>query len=152
MITYDSICKKLGFDAMSYNPKTEGTEYDGADNPFDVLSIEELDFIIDYAKKYNKGKIRDRKEIKQIIERELAKENRYEIIKGEMCFKTSTNGYIRLDTIGGDYNCIVIEFAENKKEAMNNRFEDGDLLCIADLGIKEMTDIIVKQIKEDCCE
>ena len=93
--------------------------------------------------------IRDRREIKRIIERELVKENRYEIIKGEMCFKTSTNGYIRLDTIGGDYNCIVIEFAENKKEAMNNRFEDGDLLYIADLGIKEMTDIVAKQIKED---
>ena len=54
-----------------------------------------------------------------------------------------------MDTIGGDYNCIVIEFAENKKEAMNNRFEDGDLLSIADLGIKEMTDIVAKQIKED---
>ena len=93
--------------------------------------------------------IKDRREIKRIIERELVKENRYEIIKGEMCFKTSTNGYIRLDTIGGDYNCIVIEFAENKKEAMNNRFEDGDLLYIADLGIKEMTDIVAKQIKED---
>ena len=93
--------------------------------------------------------IRDRKEIKQIIERELVKGNQHEIIKGEMCFKTSTDGYIRLDTIGGDYNCIVIEFAENKKEAMNNRFEDGDLLCIADLGIKEMTDIVAKQIKED---
>ena len=56
-------------------------------------------------------------EIKRIIERELVKENRYEIIKGEMCFKTSTNGYIRLDTIGGDYNCIVIEFAENKRRS-----------------------------------
>lgn len=93
--------------------------------------------------------IRDRKEIKQIIERELVKGNQHEIIKGEMCFKTSTDGYIRLDTIGGDYNCIVIEFAENKKEVMNNRFEDGDMLCIADLGIKEMTDIVAKQIKED---
>ena len=72
--------------------------------------------------------IRDRKEIKQIIERELVKGNQHEIIKGEMCFKTSTDGYIRLDTIGGDYNCIVIEFAENKKEAMNNRFEDGVML------------------------
>ena len=97
----------------------------------------------------NAQEIRDLREIKQIIERELAKENRYEIIKGEMCFKTSTDGYIRLDTIGGDYNCIVIEFAENKKEATNNRFEDGDLLCIANLGIKEMTDIVAKQIKED---
>ena len=31
--------------------------------------------------------IRDRKEIKQIIERELVKGNQHEIIKGEMCFK-----------------------------------------------------------------
>lgn len=53
MITYETICKKLGFDAMSYDPETKGTEYDGADNPFDILSVEELDFILDYAKKHN---------------------------------------------------------------------------------------------------
>lgn len=42
MITYDGVSKKLGFDAMSYDPEVMGTEYDGAENPFDVLSIEEF--------------------------------------------------------------------------------------------------------------
>ena len=149
MITYNSICKKLGFDVMSYNPEVKGTEYEENKNPFDLLSIDELDFIIIYAKKHSKGDIRDRKAIKQIIERELATVNRYEIIEGKKCFKTSSNGYIRLDTLGDDYNCIVIEFAENRKEAMNNRFEDGDLLYIDDLGIKEMIDIVAMQIKDD---
>lgn len=32
---------------------------------------------------------------------------------------------------------------------MNNRFEDGDLLYIDDLGIKEMIDIVAMQIKDD---
>lgn len=52
MVTYESVCKKLGFDFMEYDPDTKGTEYDGKEpNPFDVLTDEELDFVIEFAKK-----------------------------------------------------------------------------------------------------
>lgn len=51
MTAYDNICEKLGFDFMKYDPETRGTEYDGEEqNPFDVLTEEELDFVMKYAK------------------------------------------------------------------------------------------------------
>lgn len=53
MVTYNGICEKLGFDAMSYDPVPKGTEYDGRENPFDILSTEELDFLIEYAETHN---------------------------------------------------------------------------------------------------
>lgn len=56
MLTYESICDKLGFDFMSFNPEVRDTEYDGEDeNPFKKLSLEELDFVMDYIK-VNKAK------------------------------------------------------------------------------------------------
>lgn len=55
MITYENICRKLGFDALSYQTKPKGTEYDGEEqNPFSILSIEELDFLTDYFRKNRK--------------------------------------------------------------------------------------------------
>ena len=95
-----------------------------------------------------KKMIKDRKKLKQMIENVLAQEKKYEIINGRMCFGTLLGGYIRLDTIGGDYNCIVIEFAENKRDARNNRFEDGDLLYVDEMTVDEMTETIKKQIEE----
>lgn len=51
MVTYDGICEKLGFDAITYKGETRDTEYDGdKKNPFDILSVEELDFLMDYLK------------------------------------------------------------------------------------------------------
>lgn len=56
MLTYESICDKLGFDFMSFSPQVRDTEYDGEDeNPFKKLSLEELDFVMDYIKE-NKAK------------------------------------------------------------------------------------------------
>lgn len=55
-ITYESICEKLGFDAFSYKSIPAETEYDGAKNPFDVLTIEELDFLMEHFKKNKKTK------------------------------------------------------------------------------------------------
>lgn len=95
-----------------------------------------------------KKMIKDRKKLKQMIENVLAQEKKYEIINGRMCFGTLLGGYIRLDTIGGDHNCIVIEFAENKRDARNNRFEDGDLLYVDEMTVDEMIDTIKKQIEE----
>lgn len=51
MPTYENICEKLGFDFMTYKSETKDTEYDGDElNPFSVLSMEELDFVMKYAR------------------------------------------------------------------------------------------------------
>lgn len=90
--------------------------------------------------------IKDRKKIRQTIEEKIMKDNPYELLNGKTCFKTSSNGYVRLDTIGDDYNCVVIEFAENKSEAKNNRFEDGDLFDVDEFSIEEIEKIVRQQI------
>lgn len=55
MITYESICKKLGFDFLTYKSKVEDTEYDGdEENPFTALSEEELEFVGEYLREYYK--------------------------------------------------------------------------------------------------
>ena len=54
MITYEGICEKLGFDAVTYKSESKGTEYDGEENPFKILSLEELDFLGNYMREYFK--------------------------------------------------------------------------------------------------
>lgn len=83
------------------------------------------------------------KKVKERIENRLKKEEKYEEINGRNCFRTKDGGYVRLDTIGGQYNCVVIEYAENRRDAENNVFEDGDLLIAEEIDEAEM----VKKIK-----
>ena len=52
-ITYKSICDKLGFTIEEYKYETSTTEDDSKPNPFSCLSIEELDFLVEYIKKEN---------------------------------------------------------------------------------------------------
>ena len=52
MITYEKICEKLGFDFMTYKSETSDTEDDSRPNPFSVLNVEGLDFVIDYTKSH----------------------------------------------------------------------------------------------------
>lgn len=51
-ITFESICKKLGFNPITdkYDYKTSGYEDDSKTSPFSVLSLEESDFLCDYMK------------------------------------------------------------------------------------------------------
>lgn len=93
--------------------------------------------------------IKDRKKIRQTIEEKIMRDTPYETFNGKLCFKTSSDGYVRLDTIGDDYNCIVIEFAENKSEAKNNRFEDGDLFDVDEFSLEEIEKIVRQQIKDN---
>ncbi len=50
-ITYESICKKLGFDVEDYEPVVSDHEDDSRVSPFSVLTIEESEFLYDYLKK-----------------------------------------------------------------------------------------------------
>lgn len=57
MISYDSICEKLGFDLDTYQPSFTGTEDDSKPSPFKKLNDEELDWVGDYLyKKMKSGK------------------------------------------------------------------------------------------------
>ena len=50
-ITYESVCKKLGFDPENYVSVVSDYEDDSKDNPFSVLTQEESDFLYDYIMK-----------------------------------------------------------------------------------------------------
>ena len=49
-ITYESICKKLGFDVENYKPEVSDYEDDSRISPFSILTIEESEFLYDYLK------------------------------------------------------------------------------------------------------
>lgn len=55
-ITYESICKKLGFDPQIYKPNISEYEDDSKTSPFSVLSLEESLFLNSYLIN-NKNKI-----------------------------------------------------------------------------------------------
>ena len=89
-----------------------------------------------------------REEVKKEIEAIIKKNKEYRMIQGRPCFLTKGKGFIRLDTIGGGTDCIVVEFAENEEEANNNRLEDGDLFPIYE-GKDHIAKEILKEIEED---
>ena len=53
MITYQSICEKLGFDPIAENEaiynNTPSYEDDSIENPFSKLSLDEVNYFIAYA-------------------------------------------------------------------------------------------------------
>lgn len=55
-ITYESICKKLGFTPGEYKYNFSGYEDDSKESPYAVLTLDELDFLSEYLiKKQNKN-------------------------------------------------------------------------------------------------
>jgi hypothetical protein len=91
----------------------------------------------------------DAKEIKEKLENRLKAEIKSEVIAERVCFKTLDGGYLRLDTIGADYNCVVIEYARDRRDAKNNVFEDGDLLFSEEMSEEEMIALIKEEINEE---
>ena len=83
--------------------------------------------------------------MKDKIEKRIAEKQNPVFIEKRECFKTASEGYLRLDTIFGD--SIVIEFAENLKEAKNNRFEDGDIFSLVEYNEDELVDIVEQAIE-----
>lgn len=49
-MTYESICKKLGFTLETYEPDISDFEDDSKVNPFSILTDEESDFLYEYLK------------------------------------------------------------------------------------------------------
>jgi hypothetical protein len=50
MVTYESICEKLGFDVDTYEVPKSSTEDENGESPFRKLTVEELDFLTDRIK------------------------------------------------------------------------------------------------------
>lgn len=53
-ITYESICKKLGFKPEEYKYSHSGYEDDSKESPFSSLTFEELEFLSNYLIKKQK--------------------------------------------------------------------------------------------------
>lgn len=83
--------------------------------------------------------------MKNKIEKRIAEEKNPTIVENRVCFKTVSGGFLRLDEIFGD--SIVIEFAENMREAKNNRFEDGDIFLLKEYSEDELVNIITEAIE-----
>lgn len=79
------------------------------------------------------------------IEKRIAKKENPALIENRACFETASGGFLRLDVIFG--NSIVIEYAENLKEAKNNRFEDGDIFSTEEYNEDKLVDIIERAIE-----
>ena len=47
-ITYENICKKLGFDPLNYKLNVSSYEDDSKISPFSILTLEESLFLNDY--------------------------------------------------------------------------------------------------------
>lgn len=82
---------------------------------------------------------------KSEIKKRIAEKKNPALIEDRTCFETASGGFLRLDVIFGD--SIVIEFAENLKEAKNNRFEDGDIFSLEEYNEDELVDIIEQAIE-----
>ena len=55
MITYEGLCEKVGFDILTYEGKPITTEDVSQENPLSELTIEELDFLMDFLKENEKA-------------------------------------------------------------------------------------------------
>lgn len=85
------------------------------------------------------------KPMKDKIEKRIAEKQLPVFIGNRACFKTVSGGFLRLDVIFGD--SIVIEFAENMKEAEKNRFEDGDIFSLEEYTEEELSNIIEHAVR-----
>lgn len=52
MITYESICEKLGFDFTKWKSNAVD-EDDSKESPFAILTMDELEFAVEYLKKHS---------------------------------------------------------------------------------------------------
>ncbi|MBE6070087.1 MAG: hypothetical protein E7211_20715 [Clostridium lundense] len=63
------------------------------------------------------------------------------------CFLNKNGTIFHLDSMGNEFDCLVIEYADSLQEAMLYRFEDGDLYYMDDMTEDEMFDAMVKEIE-----
>lgn len=74
---------------------------------------------------------------------------RYEsiMIHDMMCFLNRNGTIFHLDSMGNDFNCLVVEYADSLQEAMLYRFEDGNSYYMDDMTEDEMFEAMVREIE-----
>ena len=63
------------------------------------------------------------------------------------CYKLEDGRIIALGCLKS-YGAFVIEYADSAEEASLNRFEDGDLFYLDDVGVEELFDAMRQEIKQ----
>ena len=89
----------------------------------------------------------ERNRIFSSIKTKLSGQYEQEDINGNICFKNKNGMYFRLFEFPGE-NALCIEYAENKKDAASNMFEDGDRYYIDELNEYQMYEAMIKEIEE----
>ena len=84
---------------------------------------------------------------KQQLNNRLAEKYRSVIIHDKPYFLNKNGTLFRLDSMGGNYNCLLIEYADSLQEALLYRFEDGDLFYMDDMTEDEMFEAMVREIE-----
>lgn len=86
---------------------------------------------------YRKQQLNDRleKKYKTIMTRDMP------------CFINKNGTVFHLESMGNDFNCIVIGYADSLQEAMLCRFEDGDCFYMDELTEDEIFEAMIKEIE-----
>lgn len=71
------------------------------------------------------------------------------ILNNEECFVLPSGVIIQVNALGGEYNALVIGFAENIDEAKRNQFDDGSLYYMNELDTDEMFNKMMKEIENE---
>ena len=67
------------------------------------------------------------------------------VIHNTLCFRKPDGGLFRVCPFPGE-GALVIEYAENDREAELNRFEDGDLFYLEDMDEETMFQAMLNEI------
>ena len=85
---------------------------------------------------------------KEILERRLSEKYESNTMNGALCFAIKDGMYCRIDMLGGQYDALVLEYAENLEQAKKNIFgEDGDLFYMDTLDEEEMFKAMLSEIE-----
>ena len=82
---------------------------------------------------------------KTMIQKLLSERYEEIMINEKRCFLLSNGMVISVDTIGEDH--LVVEYADNVKEACLFRFEDGDSFWIGESDIDMMIQKVFREIE-----
>lgn len=84
----------------------------------------------------------------EILNSRLAQRLESIVIDGSICFFASNGAVCRLDSIGNEYNALVIEYADNLEMAKKGIFgEDGDLFYMDEMSEDEMFEAMIGEIE-----
>lgn len=86
---------------------------------------------------------------KKYIASQLKKKYESLTVNDRECFRLPNKEVIHVDSMGGEYDAIVIEYAENIQAARKNLFEDGDLFYMDEMSEKEMLQAIMEEIENE---